>query len=58
MTKLEKVFEDTRTMKLLERVLIREYCPAFFGLKNNCIDRDCEECWNDCEECWNEEVEE
>ena len=48
MTKLEKVFEDSRTMKLLERVLIREYCPAFFGLKNNCddIDRDCEECWN------------
>lgn len=47
MTKIEKVFEDTRTIKLLERVLLREFCPAFFGLKNNCnIARDCEKCWN------------
>ena len=47
MKKIEKVFEDTRTMKLLERVLIREYCPAFFGMENNCnIDSDCEKCWN------------
>ena len=53
MTKLEKVFEDTRTRKLLERILIREVCPAFFGLKN-----DCDTALGDCEECWNLEVEE
>ena len=51
MTKLEKVFEDTRTMKLLERVLLREFCPAFFGLENNC-----DTALGDCEECWNQEV--
>jgi len=48
MTKLEKALEN---MEAVKRVLIREYCPAFFGLKNNCID-------GDCEDCWNEEVEE
>ena len=47
MTKLEKALENTEALK---RVLIREYCPAFFGLENNCN--------MDCEVCWNEEVEE
>ena len=49
MTKIEKVFEDTKTMKkLLDGVLIKGFCPAFFGLKNSCdIARDCEKCWNE-----------
>ena len=42
MTKFEKALED---MEAVKRVLIREHCPAFFGLENNC-DGDCEECWN------------
>ena len=46
MTKLEKALENTEAVK---RILIREYCPAFFGLENNCE--------GDCEKCWNEEVE-
>jgi len=44
MTKLEKALENIEDVK---RVLIQEFCPAFFGLKNNCnIARDCEKCWN------------
>ena len=40
MTKLEKALENIEDVK---RVLIQEFCPAFFGLKNNCnIARDCE----------------
>ena len=50
MTKLEKALENTEAVK---RVLLREFCPAFFGLKNNC-----DTALGDCEKCWNQEAEE
>ena len=48
MTKLEKALKNIEEVK---RLLIRLYCPADFGMENNCGTHS-----NNCEDCWNEEA--
>ena len=48
MKKIEKVLKNTEALK---RLLIHLYCPADFGMENNCCTHS-----SNCEACWNEDV--